>query len=67
MSRKQGQGAPKVGPAVAIKVMSPPPKNAVVCLPVIGGASLVWGQLRSDEMTKEEADLVVKAINGALR
>lgn len=64
---KRSKGGPRVGPAVAIKVMSPPPKNVVVCLPVIGGMSLDFGQLRSEEVTQEEADSLVKAINGALK
>lgn len=55
----------RVGPAVCIKVMSPPPKNVIVCLPVIGTSEL-GQQLQSDPLSQESADVLAAAINEQL-
>lgn len=51
--------------AAAIKVMSPAPKNVIVCMPVIKNKKIL-GQLQSDHMTQEEADELVAVVNAAL-
>lgn len=51
--------------ASAIKVMNPPPKNLIVCLPVIKEGNLL-GMLHSDHLTQQEADAMIEALNKAL-
>ena len=60
----KGEGKIKIC-AAAIKVVSPPPKNVIVCMPVIKNKKIL-GQLQSDHMTQEEADELVATVNAAL-
>jgi transposase-like protein len=51
--------------AAAIKVVSPPPKNVMVSMPIVKDGKIL-GELHSDLMTQAEADALVKAVNDAI-
>lgn len=65
MARKKVKGAKQII-AIPIKVMSPPPKNEVVCLHIIldGGTSHI---LKSEPMTEAEAQNIADIINRAVK
>jgi hypothetical protein len=52
--------------ASAIKVMSPPPKNVIVTMPVVKDGKIL-GELHSDLLPQAEADALVKLINDAIK
>lgn len=58
----QRSGTQGVLKASAVKVMSPPPNNFVVCLPVISKGKII-GQLQSEPLSEAQAQEMVQAIN----